>query len=302
MNSSVDAVVDVIIPTIGRASLVKAVDSVLTQTVPSRAIVVLDIPSESDSVRSLLKGRNYTLLLTTGAERGAAARNLGLDHSTAKWIAFLDDDDWWGPSRMADLLKAVDVAGANSSVLVGAPFHFVLPDGSSRVVPTVAPQADRGHASMANYLIRRSALRFGENAMQTSTLLISSRLALATRWAPGLRKHQDWDFIVRLLNTPGAAFVWAENSDCFVQKDSPGSISKQMDWKASLLWIESVDNGSLDRRSRSDFLWTHVLRSALAQKSASGIWSFLLSKPWWPHFASIVVGVSGFAQILRRRR
>lgn len=301
MEPDANAVVDVIIPTIGRDSLLKAIDSVLSQTIKTRAIVVLDVASEAESVRALLGGRSYTLLLTKGQERAAVARNLGLDHASAPWVAFLDDDDWWGPTRLEKMLEAVDSVTPTAEYLIGAPFNFVLPDGSSRVVPTVAPHYRDGHGGVASYLIRRSALKFGENAMQTSTLLMSSNLAKTTRWRTELRKHQDWDFIVRLLQAPHIQFVWSDNNECYVQKDSPGSISKQMNWRASLEWLKFIDNGKLDRRSRNDFLWVHVLRAALAERSLIGFAEFLKNYPLWPHAAAAAVGFSGLVQLVRRR-
>lgn len=302
MVSDVDAVVDVIIPTIGRGSLVKAVDTVLAQTVASRAIVVLDVPDEVDAVRGLLQGRSYTLLLTKGGERAAAARNIGLDHIDAPWVAFLDDDDWWGPTRLEELLKVAEPKNPKLECLIGARFQFVLPDGNSRVVPTNAPNVEGDHGGVASYLIRRSTLKFGENAMQTSTMLMSSSLAKAIRWRTELRKHQDWDFIVRALRASNTRFLWADNDECYVQKDSPGSISKQMNWRASFEWLQFVDDGSLDRRSRNDFLWVHVLRAALAERSWVGIKEFVKSYPLSPHPAAVTIGASGLVQLLKSLR
>lgn len=293
--------VDVVIPTIGRDSLVRAVDCVLAQSVPARPIVVLDVPQKLETVRKLLEGRDYTILVTDGGAKAAAARNLGLDHVNADFVSFLDDDDWWGDKRLERLIRAVGLAEHAGGVLAGSRFHFMLPDGSHRVVPEQAPDVSTREATLG-YLIRRTALKFGHTAMQTSTLLVSSDLAKQVRWRQDLRKHQDWDFILRLLRVDGVEFVWANDDECFVQKDSPGSISKRMDWEASLAWIESLTNPYLNVRERSDFLWIHVLRAALAQRSMTGIIQFLRARPTRPHAAAVVLGLSGAVQLLGLKR
>jgi hypothetical protein len=215
-------------------------------------------------------------------------------------VAFLDDDDWWGEGRLQQLLLAAH-AGNHPSVLVASYFHFMLPDGSHRIVPEVAPDPEADHR-LGAYLVRRAGLKFGETAMQTSTLLVSSDLAKKTRWNTELRKHQDWDFILRLLQQPDVKFIWAQDATCFVQKDSPGSISKRMDWKASLDWIRTHSDSSWDVRARSDFLWVHVLRAALAQRSINGFCQFIFARPTRPHFAAIVVGLSGLVQFAGLKR
>lgn len=296
------AVVDVIIPSIGRSSLRRAVSCVNTQTVECRVIVVLDRPDRYEATTQMLEGCAYEILMTPGGSKSANARNLGLEKVTAPYVAFLDDDDWWGNARIERMLNSFQQE-PEDQVLVASPFTFCLTDGSSTIVPTTpAPFVPRSQVSVAlpSYLVSRYDLRFGRNAMQTSSLLMSSSLAKVLRWDSTLKKHQDWDFIIRASSVDSVRFVWSDFADCYVEKDSPGSISKQMDWIASISWFE-IHRARLSRRAQSDFLFVHVLRAALFQRSPSGIISFMRAGPGLPHLPAAVVGFEGFLSGLRGR-
>ncbi|GGN09300.1 hypothetical protein GCM10009721_41470 [Terrabacter tumescens] len=92
---------DVVIPSHGRHPdlLLAAVDSVLAQTCPpARVLVVMDGIAEAS--RLLARARPQVEVLDVEEPRGAAhARQVGIDHATATWVAFLDDDDLWHPAK-----------------------------------------------------------------------------------------------------------------------------------------------------------------------------------------------------------
>lgn len=296
------AIVDVVIPSIGRSSLLRAVASVNAQTIDCRPIVVLDRPDRYDETVQMLEGCSYKILVTSGGSKSANARNMGLENTTAPYVAFLDDDDWWGQSRIENMLGSL-ADTTDHEVLIASPFTFCLADGSSRTVPAVPPPfVPRSRVSQAlpSYLVSRHDLRFGRNAMQTSSLLLSSSVAKKVRWDPTLKKHQDWDFIIRVSSLTSVRFAWSEGTDCYVEKDSPGSISKQMDWSASLRWFE-IHGATLNRKARSDFLFVHVLRAALFQQSLPGLLRFVSAEPGIPHLAAAFVGFEGILSGLKGR-
>jgi len=87
--------ISVIIPAFNRAhTLPKALDSVLSQTLKPREIIVVDDGS-TDETNAVLA--NYPgLCIISQDNRGvSAARNVGIEKAGGEWLAFLDSDDEW---------------------------------------------------------------------------------------------------------------------------------------------------------------------------------------------------------------
>jgi len=87
--------ISVIIPAFNRAhTLPKALDSVLSQTLKPREIIVVDDGS-TDETNTVLA--NYPgLCIISQDNRGvSAARNVGIEKAGGEWLAFLDSDDEW---------------------------------------------------------------------------------------------------------------------------------------------------------------------------------------------------------------
>ena len=119
--------VAVIIPTYNRAhTLRRALDSVLGQQPPPLEIIVVDDGS-TDGTREMVAPSPHPLPSSPSSQglnpgyweqkkgeirylfqpnRGpAAARNLGIPHARAEFIAFLDSDDEWLPGKLAAQLR-----------------------------------------------------------------------------------------------------------------------------------------------------------------------------------------------------
>ncbi|MDV2474252.1 glycosyltransferase [Rhodococcus zopfii] len=282
--------VSVVIPTIGRESVVRAVESALAQTVPVSVTVVVDDPAALDIVTDSVAARNVTVIGTPGRIGGSAARNLGADVSGGEYIAYLDDDDWWEPDKIEKQLAAARDRTAGKRVLVASGMYFHRADS----VTEIPSHPYDGRGDVASYLVARPRLRFGTHALQTSGLLIGRELHECVRWDESLPKHQDWDYIVRALQKPGSEFVWVPEALVHVQQDSNGSISKKADHRASLRWLD-VHGAAMSGRARADFACTHVLRAALAERSLRGVGRSLsvIARSGAPHGAAVIVGLSG---------
>ena len=78
----------------------RAVDSVLTQSLREREVVVVDDGSADDTASVLARyGDAIRVIRQTNAGM-SAARNAGIRMARGNLVAFLDADDWWYPDKL----------------------------------------------------------------------------------------------------------------------------------------------------------------------------------------------------------
>jgi len=95
--------VSVIIPTYNRTNLVpRAIESVLTQTYDNLELIVVDDASsdETEAVVRCYDDERLTYICHETNRHVSAARNTGLERASGEYIAFLDDDDEWLPTKL----------------------------------------------------------------------------------------------------------------------------------------------------------------------------------------------------------
>jgi HAD superfamily hydrolase (TIGR01662 family) len=124
------AITTIVVPTIGRATLLTLLEALTRQSTPVDAkVVVVDDSGQglSPDLRSGLTGLDLqTQFLASGGRGPAAARNVGWRHARTTWVSFLDDDVAPEPDWYADLLHdlaaaAPEVAGSQGVVRVPLP-------------------------------------------------------------------------------------------------------------------------------------------------------------------------------------
>ena len=260
--------VSVIIPTIGRSSLRLAVESVLKQTscIPE-AIVVLDKPSQIESVNQLLYGLNVRLF-TTDSLGASAARNLGVLQANGDYIGFLDDDDVLLPNKCALQLNAIRHSRDPRNTFAVAPSEFISSTGQVR---QKNPRIFRPDVeSFSSYLLSRKTLRFGSVLFNTPSILGPASLIKSMTWDSRLKKHQDWDYLIRLMSTPNVAWVPITEPMIRVFQGSDGSISRQQSWVHGADFLEK-HSAEVSGAARTDFVLLHILIHAIRGRSRSGI-------------------------------
>ncbi|ADV81407.1 glycosyltransferase family 2 protein [Terriglobus saanensis] len=178
--------IDVVIPAYNaEAFLAKALDSVLAQTVRPHQILVVDDGS-TDATLSVVEKYGAAVRLLTQKNAGpSVARNRGVAESQSTFIAFLDADDWWHPTKLAEQLAEMEKDP-----------HYVLcytglteehPDGT-QTFPDVAKPST---------ILER--LRFLNPAITPSCVMLRrSAYESVGGFNPEANGCEDWELWVRL--------------------------------------------------------------------------------------------------------
>jgi len=140
--------VSVIIPTYNSShTILRCLDSVLSQTHRPSQVVIIDDASTDNTVNLL---SNYIsssplniILYVNKTNHGPAySRNRGWDYSTQPFIAFLDSDDEWHPQKLQYQYSLISSSDSISAVATGFSLYNPVPLTSrpnyTRVSPLLA--------------------------------------------------------------------------------------------------------------------------------------------------------------------
>ena len=109
MNQAVD--ISVIIPSYNRwYCLPRALDSVFAQTQPAHEVIVIDDGSTDNTVELLSEHYPDVKVISQANAGVSAARNTGISSAKGQWIALLDSDDVWHPTKLERQVTALTEA------------------------------------------------------------------------------------------------------------------------------------------------------------------------------------------------
>jgi glycosyltransferase involved in cell wall biosynthesis len=181
--------VTVVIPTKDRPDmLVLALASVCAQRDVAVEILVVDDGTEVDAASTVeLVGDRRIRAIRNGGPHGVSgARNTGIDAARGRWVAFLDDDDAWAPTKLAAQLRTAIDTGA-----MWAYAGYVTTDEDLRVCGG-SPPDDPGHVMRA--LRRHNAVPAGASGV----IVRREALEAVGPFDPSLVTSEDWDMWIRL--------------------------------------------------------------------------------------------------------
>lgn len=210
----------------------QAVESVLRQECDSLELIVVNDGSTDRSVESLGPYRDRIRLVDQPHSGVAAARNLGMQMARGRFVAFLDADDWWYPSRLAAQLAAAD--RFRDAGLIFSDFSVVDEAGSVQIERGLRPWygvfRDASSTAWSDVYSRSSVLRYttpdgsvGEaegfagnvgtwlysgNFINTSSVLLRRAcIEGAGQFDLSLSTEEDYDYWLRIAGKWELAFV-----------------------------------------------------------------------------------------------
>lgn len=180
--------VSVVIPAYNKATtIIAAVQSVLRQTFSDLEIVVIDDGSTDDTADRLGEIGNRVRYVRQDRAGVSAARNRGIKEAGGEFVAFLDGDDLWLPTKLERQLEVLDHEPQIHAVQCSA----YLVDNNLEVVE--ARRCSPSEDSLLDFLFFRNLPGFG------STLLARRECIKALGgFGTDLVILEDWDMAWRL--------------------------------------------------------------------------------------------------------
>lgn len=195
--------VSIIIPTYGRADLLgKAIESVLNQSYKEIEVIVVDdnVPHSAHREKTKSIVASYlqldTRVLYLPLEKnmgGALARNEGVKKSSGEYITFLDDDDYYFPSKIE---KQVSVLEQGLDICTCS--MIALDEGRSADYIRTKPNGD----NLSHFLLDGSAF--------TPMIMVRRNTFLTADGFIDTPRFQDHTLMLRLLSKTDKVFLLDE--------------------------------------------------------------------------------------------
>jgi glycosyltransferase involved in cell wall biosynthesis len=231
--------VSVVIPTRNRARLVeRAVDSVFGQTYGNIELIVIVDGPDPVTIERLRRfaAPNLSIVEHATSLGAAASRNTGIALAKGSWIAFLDDDDYWEPTKLERQVGAA-LADGDPHIIVTCLSQIVTALG--RYVWPRSPYD--GGLPLDEYLFDRREPFKGGAFLQTSTLMVPRALFEDTGFAGFTHPHEDWDLGIRAVKQFGYRLITvAAPLSVHFTEDEHDSVSRTFAWRESVAWLDGL--------------------------------------------------------------
>ena len=260
--------ISVIIPTYNRAEIINIpLQSVFNQSYKNLEIIIVDDRS-TDNTETVINNINdprIRYIRHSVNQGGAAARNTGIDTATGKYIAFLDSDDAWVSDKLELQLAQIQKYPNPERVVSYTQVFFSHSGITENTYHTfdkkffLPKRGKEPNETVSDYLF------CNKGKTLTSTLMMHHSLAINTRFRDSLRKHQDWDFCLR-LEARGAIFSFIEQPLTIWNGDSSFEhVGRILDYRLSENFIRECQT-YLSPKATTVLLLDKVIPSLIKNK------------------------------------
>jgi glycosyltransferase involved in cell wall biosynthesis len=260
-------VVSVVIPTYGDGSYLQdSVRSALNQSINDTEVIVVDdcSPDPTEEILSDIQDPRLTILHHQTNRGGSAARNTGIQYATGDFVAFLDADDRWEPSKIERQLKCLNQAD-DETVCVYCDGRYDRSGAfkRSRDVVTDIFGDENNVAKEGGFECAVEWFRCARFApMGSSSLMFESAvLETVSGFDSGFERNQDRELLIRVLKHGKIRYI---DEPLFVKQQTSDSDPKKEYESAKRFlnkfqWIID-EQGINGRKIRSRYMM-HVARS-----------------------------------------
>jgi glycosyltransferase involved in cell wall biosynthesis len=221
MNSDVT----VIIPTYNSsATLGRALDSVFSQSLLPREVIIIDDGSDdwekSETIARSHQGDVSVRFIRSEMNSGSSVvRNIGLLTASSQYIAFLDSDDIWFRDKLRLQLGIMDRCNVDLSV------HKYIFDMNAR-----KGDADDSYDSRTLSISSLSSWTLLFRNYATPTVMVRKKKMVP--FDPCLRRCEDWKCWMEMLSAHGSSGVYIRHALAGGFKPGIGSSGLSGDIKA----------------------------------------------------------------------
>jgi len=230
--------VTAIITTIGTDYLRKAIESVKAQTYKNiELIVCYDGNNFNDFKEKIESEFDSLILLNVGPFNNANnARQTGIGQANGKYIALLDDDDYWHEKHIEKNIKETEKYEDRNILLVS---NSILISNCQELRKLPERYYDEKNESIAEYLFFLKDNK--KTLMQTSSFFFNKEVGISYPFNKKLKLHQDYDWIIRVDRSNEVLIKQTTyDTSYYVIDVNSNSISKKSRATDSLNWAVSM--------------------------------------------------------------
>jgi len=192
----------------------QALESAVNQTVPAEEVIVVDDGSSEEELAFLenLKSSYSFRIITQDNSGQSSARNLGVAESSSDYVCLLDQDDYFLPRHIEELLEKADFSDPNFAFSYGDLWRC---DESGKVLAHTCVNLESQHP----HKTVQTLISTNMFILPSASLISRDVFLKMGGFDPNLRGYEDDDFFIRLFVagysnrfTSEAVTVWTLNT------------------------------------------------------------------------------------------